>query len=211
MYPEPIKQLITLLTKLPGIGPRQATRFAFFLFRQDDAYVKSLAFALENVKESVGFCRQCFRMMEQAGNPEQQFCGICRDPKRDQLLVAVVERDSDVQNIERTKDFHGVYHVLGGLISPLDPESPKRLHLRELYARIKTVLDQQKNSEIILATGATTEGDTTALYIEQILKPLQEQHQTKLKISHLARGLSLGSDLEYADEVTLKNALENRK
>ena len=210
MYPEPIQQLITLLTKLPGIGPRQATRFAFFLFRQDDAYIKSLAFALENMKASVGFCRQCFRTMERT-EQNQQLCNFCRDPKRDPGLIAVIEKESDLQNIERTNDFHGVYHVLGGLISPLDPESPKRLHLRELYTRIKILLEQQKNSEIILATGATTEGDTTALYIEQILKPLQEHSLEKLKTTRLARGLSLGSELEYADEVTLRNALTNRR
>lgn len=210
MYPQPIQQLITLLTKLPGIGPRQATRYAFFLFRQDEGYIKSLAFALENVKAQITYCRQCFRTIERTINEQNQQCNFCRDSKRDQNLIAVVEKESDLQNIEKTRQFTGLYHVLGGVISPLDPESPKRLHLREFHHRVKTLLEKGNTVEIILATGATTEGDTTALYIEQILEPLKQQ-SGQLKTSRLGRGLSLGSDLEYADEMTLRNALENRK
>lgn len=135
---------------------------------------------------------------------------FCGDKKRDTKTIAVIEKESDLQNLEKTGAFRGVYHMLGGFISPLDPESPKRLHVKELYERIKKPVEAGDAVEVILATNATAEGDTTALYIERILLPLKEKHPL-LTISRLGRGLSLGSELEYADEITLKNALTNRK
>lgn len=204
MYPNPIQRLIDLFAKFPGIGPRQATRFVFSLLKSELS--RELAAALNGL-EAIGLCTQCFRTMEKA---ELDVCGLCRNLKRDPAVIAVVEKEADMHNIEKTGSHQGTYHVLGGLISPLNSDSTKGLHLRELHDRVRKTLERHKKCEVILATGATTEGDTTALYIERILAPLKDQY-VGLAISRLGRGLSLGSELEYADEVTLKNALTNRK
>lgn len=135
---------------------------------------------------------------------------ICKDDRRDHSTIAVIEKEQDMQNLEKSGAYKGLYHVLDGIISPLDSSSTKRLHLKELHAHVQKLLEEKDGCEIILATSSTTEGDTTALYIDRILAPLQSRHP-KLKISRLGRGLSLGSELEYADEMTLKNALLNRK
>lgn len=207
MYPKPIQKLIDLFIKFPGIGPRQAGRFAFFILKEGGGLIEDLISALKEMKEKVVFCAQCFRSME---NRENDRCATCHDAKRDQTTIAIVEKEADMQNLEKTALHHGVYHVLGGVISPLDADSPKKLHLREMHGRIKNILEKHGKCEVILATGSTTEGDTTALYIERILASLKEKH-INFKISRLGRGLSLGSELEYADEITLKNALTNRK
>lgn len=209
-YPKPIVRLIAIFAKFPGIGPRQATRFAFFILKSSQELTRDLALALREVVEKITWCGQCFSSMEKEMAAAAR-CALCRDGKRDQHLIAVVERESDMQNLEKMGAFHGTYHLLNGVVSPLDPESPKRLHLRELFIRIKLLLETSApKTEIILATNSTTEGDTTALYIERILAPLKEKYP-HLAISRLGRGLSLGAELEYADEVTLKNALTNRK
>ena len=233
MYPKPLQKLIDIFTKFPGIGPRQAGRFAFFILnpvrnqprrdvgvavplsaerisngvKENNDFVDELIEALKEVKEKVNFCARCFRSME---GQENSLCGFCRDSKRNQTAIAVVEKEADMQNLEKTGLHQGVYHILGGVIFPLDADSPKKLRLREMHGRIKDVLEKQGKCEVILATGSTTEGDTTALYIERILEPLKKQY-ADFKISRLGRGLSLGSELEYADEITLKNALANRK
>lgn len=177
------------------------------MLRQDEAFATEFAEALRNVRAQITKCRQCFRTMEEDASG---LCSICRDQKRDQGLIAVVEKESDLQNLEKTGMFQGVYHVLGGTISPLDSESPKKLHIRELYNRVQQLLANGRKAEVILATNPTTEGDTTAMYLERILSPLKEQHMD-FKITRLGRGLSLGSELEYADDMTLRNALLNRK
>lgn len=157
--------------------------------------------------KNVGFCSRCFRATEKSSGA---LCAFCQDPKREQTLIAIVEKESDMQNLEKGAVYRGLYHVLGGIVSPLDSDSPKRLHLKELHGRIEDILKKGEACEVILATNPTTEGDTTALYIDRILAPLKDRFP-KLKISRLGRGLSLGSELEYADEVTLKNAFLNRK
>ena len=207
MYPKSVQKLIELFAKLPGIGPRQASRFVFYILKQDINFLHDLASSLNELQEKVAFCKDCFRSMEKNGLGQ---CSLCSDKRRDAKIIAVVEKESDMQNLERTGSFQGHYHVLGGTISPLDQDSPKKIHLRELYERVRRALDIHKGCEVILATNPTTEGDTTALYIERVLAPLQEKSQP-LKISRLGRGLSLGSELEHVDEVTLKNALTNRK
>lgn len=207
MYPKPIQKLIELFTKFPGIGPRQAGRFAFFMLKEKGGLTEDLISALQEVKEKMVFCTQCFCSMENHGN---DLCTICRDAKRDQTTIAIVEKEVDMQNLEKTVLYQGVYHVLGGVISPLDADSPKKLRLREMHGRVSNILEKKGGCEVILATGSTTEGDTTALYIERVLEPLKKQY-AHFKISRLGRGLSLGSELEYADEITLKNALTNRK
>ncbi len=230
VYPKPLQNLIELFTQFPGIGPRQAARFAFFILDpvrskkpsasagaqeahrtsngvEEDASLRHELISALQALEDVGFCFQCFRATEKKNGG---LCTICKDAKRDSFTIAVVEKESDLQNIEKSGAYHGLYHILGGVISPLDAESPKRLHLKDLHGRIKKILDEEGNCEVVLATNTTTEGDTTALYIERILSPLKEQHPT-LKISRLGRGLSLGTELEYADEITVKNALTNRR
>lgn len=206
-YPKPLQKLIDIFTKFPGIGPRQAGRFAFFMLKENEGLTEDLILALKEVKGKVVFCAQCFRSME---NRENDLCAICHDAKRDQTTIAIVEKEVDMQNLEKTGLHRGVYHILGGVISPFDADSPKKLRLKEMHGRIRNILEKSEKCEIILATNSTTEGDTTALYIERILEPLKKQY-TDFKISRLGRGLSLGSELEYADEITLKNALTNRK
>ena len=205
-YPESIQKLIDIFTKLPGIGPRQANRFVFFILKHGTAADELIA-GLTEIKKHIEFCIQCFRATEKE---KGTLCTFCQSARRDRRLIAVVEKESDMHNVEKTSAFSGLYHILGGVISPLDSNSSQKLHLKELYGRIKKILEEENECEVVFATSATTEGDTTSLYIERILAPLKNQHPS-LKISRLGRGLSLGSELEYADEVTLKNALINRK
>lgn len=210
MYPKQIQKLIDLFSRFPGIGPRQATRFAFFVLKEKNPFIGELSAALQEAEERIGICDACFRMMERE-NGTIYSCAICKDPRREAHMIAVVEKESDMRNVEQSGAYHGLYHVLGGVISPLDPDSPKGLRLRELYDRVEARLTAvQTPYEVILATNPTTEGDTTSRYIERILAPLQSDHP-HLTISRLGRGLSLGSELEYVDEITLKNALTNRK
>ena len=209
MYPEPIQKLIDLFSRFPGIGPRQAARFAFFILKEKDPLIGDLHDALAAAEERIGICDTCFRMMERE-NGAIRSCDICVNPRREAHLIAVVEKETDMRNLEQSGAYHGLYHVLGGVISPLDQDSPKRLRLKELYERVEKRLTDAEQCEVILATNPTTEGDTTARYIERILSPLQTNYPMFM-ISRLGRGLSLGSELEYVDEITLKNALTNRK
>jgi len=210
MYPKPIQRVIDLLMKLPGVGPRQAARFAFFMLKENHGFAEELAAGLRNMQANVITCGQCYRTMEKNLEQEITHCTLCRDTRRNEATITVVEKESDLQNLERTGAYTGLYHVLGGVISPLDSESPKRLHIRELYNRVATLLNQQKSVELILGTNPTTEGDMTATYIERTFAPVKEK-SAQFIFSRLGRGLSLGAELEYADEVTLKNALMNRK
>ena len=220
MYPKPIQRVIDLLMKFPGVGPRQAARFAFFMVKDGNGFTEELATGLHDMKASIATCSQCYRTMERAEGKDfnadtdaartATHCTHCRDARRSDAVITVVEKESDLQNLERTGVYLGLYHVLGGVISPLDSESPKRLHIRDLYNRVATLLNQQKSVELILGTNPTTEGDMTAIYIERTFAPIKEK-SSQFKLSRLGRGLSLGSELEYADEVTLKQALMNRK
>ncbi len=207
MYPKPINKLIGLFARFPGIGPRQAARFVFYLLKSGSS--PELVAALEEFEGRVKFCSQCYRSVE-TETLGQILCSFCRSPKRDTNLIAVVEKESDLHNLEKTGSYSGLYHVLGGFISPLDESSPAPLHLGELAERVKKILESGSSCEVILATSANTEGDTTAMYIERVLAPLKNQYPG-FKVSRLGRGLALGSEIEYADEITLKNALTNRK
>ena len=210
MYPKPIQRVIDLLMKFPGVGPRQAARFAFFIVKEHSGFAEELSASLRDLKANIATCAQCFRMMEKDSGGDTMLCALCGDSRRNGALITVVEKESDLQNLERTGAYTGLYHVLGGVISPLDSESPKVLHIREMYNRVATLLNQQKSVELILGTNPTTEGDMTALYIERTFAPIKEK-SPHFKLSRLGRGLSLGAELEYADEVTLKQALMNRK
>jgi len=201
MLPEPIKNLVDQLSKLPEIGPRAATRLAFFMLNQPDDYLKDFARAIEELKQKTKVCQNCFNLTTDTA------CVICSDTRRDQNTICVVEDILDIIPIERTKRYNGVYHILGGLIAPIEGLTPEKLRIKELENRIKNLQQKDKNKtvEIILAFNPTTEGDTTALYLQRVLSSLG------IKISRLGRGLSTGSDLEYTDETTLINAFLGRR
>ncbi|MDR0488829.1 MAG: recombination mediator RecR [Propionibacteriaceae bacterium] len=195
MYDGPIQDLIAELSRLPGVGPKSAQRIAFFLLDSEIEDVKSLANAIIRAKETVKFCQTCFNATE------DEVCRICRDSRRDRTKICVVEESKDIVAIERTREFRGVYHVLGGSISPIDNRGPADLHIRELVHR----LEDGTVTEIILATNPNTEGEVTATYLARLLASLD------LQISRLASGLPVGGDLEYADEITLGRAFEGRR
>jgi len=194
-YPEPVARLIEALQRLPGIGPKTAQRLAFFLLKRPAEEVTTLAESLTQLKALIVHCRICFNVTQE--DP----CRICRDPGRDGRALCVVEEPNDLLAIERTGEFRGRYHVLLGALSPLDGIGPEDIKVRELLGR----LEREPVEEIILATNPSVEGEATALYLGKLLKPFAE------RITRIARGLPVGGDLEYADEVTLSKALEGRK
>lgn len=195
MYEGAIQDLIDELGRLPGIGPKSAQRIAFHIIQSERVDISRLADVLRTVKEKVKFCTEC-------GNiSEEELCRICRDPRRDPTLICVVEESKDVIAIEKTREFRGKYHVLGGAISPIDGIGPENLRIRELMVRLASTEIQ----EIIIATDPNLEGEATATYLSRLLKPLG------MKVSRLASGLPVGGDLEYADEVTLGRAFEGRR
>lgn len=194
-------KLIELFLKFPGIGPRQAKRFVYFLAGENNDYVNKLAELIIETKSGMKQCESCFRYYEEKNNEkEKKLCHICSSVTRNNDLIMIVEKDVDLENIERMNVFNGKYFVLGGLIS-LSGNETADIKLKQLYDKIQ----KEKPSEIILATSATTEGENTNLYIERILEPLQ------VKVSRLGRGLSTGAELEYSDTETIENALQNRK
>jgi len=195
VYEGVVQDLIDELGRLPGVGPKGAQRIAFHLLQADPVDVKRLADVLVEVKEKVKFCATCFNVSE------DDLCRICRDPRRDQAVICVVEEYKDVVAIERTREFRGRYHVLGGAISPLDGIGPEQLHIKELLTR----LGDGAVTEVILATDPNLEGEATATYLTRMLGPLG------LRVTRLASGLPVGGDLEYADEVTLGRAFAGRQ
>jgi recombination protein RecR len=195
MYEGIIQDLIDELGRLPGVGPKSAQRIAFHIIQSDRVDVSRLAEVLKTVKERVKFCTVC-------GNiTEEELCKICRDPRRDNTSICVVEESKDVIAIEKTREFKGKYHVLGGAISPIDGIGPENLRIRELMQR----LAETEIAEVIIATDPNLEGEATATYLTRLIKPLG------VKVSRLASGLPVGGDLEYADEVTLGRAFEGRR
>ena len=193
------KQTIKLLQKLPGVGPRQAARFILALLEKDESELRELGQAIVNLKREIRFCRECFNITE--GSP----CHICSDNKRDQAKLLVLEKVTDLDSIEKTGLYKGLYHILGGSINPLDGVTTETLRFRELEKRVGR-LTSEKNLELIIATNPNTSGETTALYIKELLG-----NKKGVVITRLGRGLASGSNLEYADEITLRNALEYRK
>jgi recombination protein RecR len=195
LYEGPVQDLIDELGRLPGVGPKGAQRIAFHLLAQDPADVKRLVHALTEVKDKVKFCRTC-------GNvAEADECRICLDARRDLTVICVVEEPKDVVAIEKTREFKGRYHVLGGAISPIEGVGPDDLRIRELMQR----LADGEVTELILATDPNLEGEATATYLARLVKPMG------LRVTRLASGLPVGGDLEYADEVTLGRAFEGRR
>jgi recombination protein RecR len=197
VYAPPVQRLITELSKLPGIGGRTAQRLAFHVLRADDADAFALADAIREVKERIGLCEICFNL---ADGP---LCRMCADTRRETDVICVVEEPSDVISIERTHEFRGRYHVLGGALSPIDGVDPEDLKIAELYARV----DAGGIREVVIATNPTTTGEATALHIADGLRATAPD----VRVTRLASGLPVGADLEYADELTLGRALAGRR
>ncbi len=197
MFAPPVNRLITELGRLPGIGQRTAQRLAFHVLRASDEEALALADAIREVKATVGLCETCFNL---AVGPR---CRICEDERRDGALICVVEEPSDVIPIERTNEFHGRYHVLGGALSPIDGVDPEDIHVAELFGRV----EGGGVREVVVATNSTTTGEATALYIAEELRG----RVPDVAVTRLASGLPVGADLEYADEITLGKALRGRR
>lgn len=199
ILPKSLQNLINQFSKLPGIGPKTASRLAFFMLKQPALDVAAFADAVTNLQDSIIFCNTCFNMAE--SDP----CKICVDPARNRNLICVVEDPLDVIAMAQIPNYNGVYHVLGGALSPLDGVTPDKLKISELFMRLE---NNAEPKEIILATNPSMEGEATAMYIAKKLKELGLTH---VKLTRLGRGLPMGADLEYADEFTLSKALEGRQ
>jgi recombination protein RecR len=197
ILPPALTDLIEALGALPGVGPRTAERYAYFLLKHDPHVSARLADSLSHVHSRIGLCKNTFALV----SSDQELSDLYTDPRRDRQTIAVVAEPFDVVALEKTGQYHGTYHVLGGLVSPIDGIGPEQLHIKELVARI----DEDEVKEIILATNASVEGETTALYIQQQIG------DRGVQITRLARGLPIGVDLEYADQITLGRALEGRQ
>jgi recombination protein RecR len=197
LLPPALTNLIEALGNLPGVGPRTAERYAYFLVRREPAKAEQLAAALTGLHGGIKYCPKTFALIA----ADQDVSPLYSDPRRDRKLVAVVAEPLDIVALEKTNGFHGTYHVLGGLVSPIDGVGPDQLHIRELVQRI----DDDEVEEIILATNASVEGESTSLYIQQQIG------DRTVKVTRLARGLPIGVDLEYADQITLSRALEGRQ
>lgn len=201
-----IDKLTELFRDFPGIGPRQSKRFVYFLLSRNRSYLEELARLIVDIKKEIRICPLCFRFF--AKNGKDSPCAICSDPKRDRATLLLVEKDVDLENIERSHAYLGRYFVMGGIVPILEKAPEEKVRVRELTARVENDASKNGLKEIIFAFSINAEGENTAQVVESALKPLVEKF--KLKISHLGRGLSTGSELEYADGETLKSALKNR-
>lgn len=206
MLPKSLQRLIDSLSQLPGIGQKTAQRLAYHLLRTHRSLGREIGETLLNLGEKVTFCRECFNLSD------GQLCTVCTNPRRDKNIICVVENVFDAQAIERCGDFHGVYHILHGKISPLNNVTPDDLKIKELFTRIKRMQEdsaqngtQAEQIEIILATNPSSEGETTAFYLQRLLRPLN------VKLTRIATGIPVGADLEYADEITLGRAIKGRQ
>lgn len=199
MLPKSLQNLISELKKLPGIGPKSAERLAFYLLRTHRSNIKALGEAVLDIMEGIRLCTECFQVSE------KPLCEVCDNPRRNHQLLCVVEDATDALAIENTHEYHGLYHILHGRISPLNKMLPKDLKIESLVKRVKKLREKNGDPEIILAMNPDMEGETTALYLAKLLKPM------KIKVTRIARGLPVGSDLEYADQITLTRALEGRQ
>ncbi len=205
MHPDPIQKIIEYFMRLPGIGPRQASRFAYTLLDEDKRTIEGFGNALKDLEKHVGRCSECFRSITKKNGEE--ICAACSVESLTAILV--VEKDQDLETIAKSGIWEGAYHVLGGTISLLNEKTRVTERIRTLYERLERRLKKKNSIEIVLATSATTEGDSTALYIERVLEPFTKEK--KITLSRLGRGISTGTEMEYADPQTLKNAFKNRK
>lgn len=194
LFARPLAELIAQFERLPGVGPRSAQRLAFHVLRMPKDDVRRLSDALSNAREKLRFCEKCQNVSE------HELCEICADPKRDPDVICVVAEPRDIAAIERINEFHGLYHVLHGVLNPMDSVGPEDLRIKELIGRLEGDV-----REVIVATNPTVEGDTTALYLAKLIKPLE------VKVTRLAHGMPVGGELDYADSATLSSALEYRR
>lgn len=194
-YALPIANLIEQLSKLPGIGKKTAQRLAFYILEMDNVEAEKLAYSIKEAKEKIHYCKVCCNLTD------EEICSICSDSKRDRSIICVVEGAKDVVAMEKTREYKGLYHVLHGVISPMENVGPNDIRIKELLDRLK----DGNVEEVIIATNPTVEGEATALYIAKLLKPLG------IKTTRIAYGIPVGGDLEYYDEVTLSKAMENRR
>lgn len=197
--PSSLQKLINELSRLPGVGPKTAQRLAFYLLKQDNIDVNNLSQSIAQVKQGIVFCDICHNMAE------TESCATCSDPKRDHSLICVVEEPLDAQAIDKSGQFNGVFHVLGGVLNPLEGIGPENLEVASLLSRL--VNPDSLIKEIIIATNPSLEGETTAMHLHKIIK----QQSPTIKITRIARGLPMGGDLEYADDITLMRAMEGRR
>ena len=200
MYPISIQKLIDLFSKFPTVGPRTASRFVFYLLKTDKEEVKELLKSILELRKLVKICEFCFNPFQSPG--EKKLCQICSNSSRDRTLLCLVEKETDLISLEKTKKYKGLYFILGGTFSTLKKQELQKLRIKELQERLKS---HPEIKEIIIALNPTIEGEATTLYLERLLKPLNK------KITRLGRGLPMGGELEYADEETLSSALEGRK
>lgn len=203
-----LHKLAELFSEFPGIGPRQAKRFVYFLLSKNPAFLAELIKNIENIKKDVATCDSCFRFFAKDSSGSSK-CQICRDIKRDRTTLAIVSFDADLENIEKTKLFNGIYFVLGGTVPILEKEPDRKIRSRELTKIAEKYAKENSLKEIVLAISFNSEGENTAQYVREILAPLTEKYS--IKISELGRGLSTGTELEYSDSETIKNALKNRQ
>ena len=194
------KRIVRLFQKLPGVGPRQAARFVLALMEKPDAELQDLGKAIQNLKKEISFCTNCHNISDNG------LCMVCSNNKRDQGKILIVEKVTDLDSIEKTGLYNGLYHVLGGAVNPLDGATPETLKIKELASRVDNMLKTGSGLELIIATNPNTPGETTSLYLKDLF-----QNKKGVVLTRLARGLASGSNLEYADEITLKHALEYRK
>lgn len=195
LYTPPVERLVEELSKLPGVGPKTAQRLAFHILKIPGEEARALAEAIVEAREKVTYCRRCYNFSQ------SELCEYCRDPRRDPAQVCVVERPQDIVAVERTGEYRGLYHVLGGAISPIDGVGPDDLRVKELLQRVR----EEGVQEVIVATNPRVEGEATAMYLADLLRPLG------VKVTRIASGVPVGGDLEYADEVTLGRALKGRR
>ena len=195
MTPDPLNRLVAQLAKLPGIGEKTAQRLAFHILRAPGEYAQELSQAIREVKEKVHLCARCFSLTD------GELCGFCRDSRRDERVLCVVETFADLMALERTREFKGRYHVLHGVLSPLEGVGPEQLRIKELLER----LGDARVEEIILATNPTVEGEATAIYLARLLKPLG------VRVTRIAMGIPVGSDLDYADDLSVGKAMDGRR
>ena len=195
MTPDPLNRLVAELAKLPGIGEKTAQRLALYILRSPPEYAQDLSAAISEVVQKIRLCKRCFSLTE------SEVCAMCQDPRRDERVLCVVENVADLLAIEKTREFRGRYHVLHGVLSPLDGTGPDQLRIRELLSRLR----EGGAEEVIVATNPDVEGEATALYLTRLLKPMG------LKVTRIAQGLPIGSDLEFADQATLSRALASRR
>jgi len=208
---DPINKLVELFSEFPGIGPRQARRFVYYLLRHNNGFLNEISENILNLKKSIGSCTVCFQYFQKntKQHPPSTLCQICADSHRNQNELMIISHDVDLEHIEKSGLYKGLYFVLGGVVPILAPNPEERIRSRELLTLVKTRAEKSELKEIIIAMNITPEGENTEQYLEKALAPLAEKHN--LKISHLGRGISTGTEIEYSDKETLKNALQNRK